>query len=50
MLLNIHFEEAEKLSLAALANKFASNDLSFASTETKYIKLKIKIQNNFVIF
>ena len=25
MLLNIHFEEAEKLSLAAVANKFASN-------------------------
>ena len=26
------------------------NDLSFASTETKYIKLKTKTQNNIVIF
>ena len=29
---------------------FRSIDLSFASTETKYIKLKPKTQNNIVIF
>jgi len=43
-------DQKRKKSAVLLIYFFQRNDLSFASTETKYIKLKTKTQNNIVIF
>ena len=51
-IVNIQLEISTNLLnfIRNLANYLTFNDLSFASTETKFIKPKTKTQNNIVIF